>query len=60
MEMTKTTIKKQSLKRFWRMIQPEHKIFYGSLLCSLVGNTLVVAMPLIMGIGIDQLQRGWT
>lgn len=55
MEMTKTTIKKQSLKRFWRMIQPEHKIFYGSLLCSLVGNTLVVAMPLIMGIGIDQL-----
>ena len=55
MEMTKTTVKKQSLKRFWKMIQPEHKIFYGSLLCSLIGNTLVVAMPLIMGIGIDQL-----
>ncbi|WP_206856104.1 ABC transporter ATP-binding protein [Candidatus Enterococcus mangumiae] len=55
MEMTKTTVKKQSLKRFWKMIQPEHKIFYGSLFCSLIGNTLVVAMPLIMGIGIDQL-----
>ena len=37
------------------MIKPEHKYFYGLFLCSLLGNLLVVAMPLIMGIGIDDL-----
>lgn len=40
---------------FWKMIKPEHKYFYGLFLCSLLGNLLVVAMPLIMGIGIDDL-----
>lgn len=37
------------------MIKPEHKYFYGLFLCSLFGNLLVVAMPMIMGIGIDDL-----
>lgn len=51
----KMNSKKQSLMRFWKMIQADHPIFYGLLLCSLIGNLLVVAMPMIMGIGIDQL-----
>lgn len=37
------------------MIQSDHKTFYGLLLCSLIGNLMVVAMPMIMGVGIDQL-----
>lgn len=45
----------QSLFRFWKMIQPEHRFFYGLFLCSLIGNLLIVSMPMIMGIGIDQL-----
>lgn len=46
---------KHSLIRFWKMIQSDHKTFYGLLLCSLIGNLMVVAMPMIMGVGIDQL-----
>lgn len=55
MTKNKMNSKKQSLMRFWKMIQADHPIFYGLLLCSLIGNLLVVAMPMIMGIGIDQL-----
>lgn len=55
MTTNKMNNKKQSLMRFWKMIQADHPIFYGLLLCSLIGNLLVVAMPMIMGIGIDQL-----
>ena len=39
------------------MIQTEHPLFYGLLFCSIIGNLMVVAMPMIMGIGIDQLLR---
>lgn len=53
MTKNKMNSKKQSLMRFWKMIQADHPIFYGLLLCSLIGNLLVVAMPMIMGIGID-------
>ncbi|MGM9902426.1 MAG: ABC transporter ATP-binding protein [Enterococcus sp.] len=53
--MLKSKGQSRSLKRFWKMIQADHKTFYGLLFCSLLGNTLVVAMPMIMGIGIDQL-----
>ncbi len=49
------TLNTHALIRFWKMIKPEHKYFYGLFLCSLLGNLLVVAMPLIMGIGIDDL-----
>lgn len=58
MEYMKTTdvkMNKHSLIRFWKMIQSDHKTFYGLLLCSLIGNLMVVAMPMIMGVGIDQL-----
>ncbi len=55
MTKNKMNSKKQSLMRFWKMFQADHPIFYGLLLCSLIGNLLVVAMPMIMGIGIDQL-----
>ena len=51
----KKTLNTRALIRFWKMIKPEHKYFYGLFLCSLLGNLLVVAMPLIMGIGIDDL-----
>ncbi|HEN1967596.1 TPA: ABC transporter ATP-binding protein, partial [Enterococcus faecium] len=51
----KKTLNTRALIRFWKMIKPEHKYFYGLFLCSLFGNLLVVAMPLIMGIGIDDL-----
>ncbi len=49
------TLNTRALIRFWKMIKPEHKYFYGLFLYSLFGNLLVVAMPLIMGIGIDDL-----
>lgn len=55
MKKNDVKIKKHSLIRFWKMIQSDHKIFYGLLLCSLIGNLMVVAMPMIMGVGIDQL-----
>ena len=45
----------QSFKRFWKMIKPEHPIFYGLMICSLIGNLLIVAMTYIMAIGIDKL-----
>lgn len=45
----------QSFKRFWKMINPEHPIFYGLMICSLIGNLLIVAMTYIMAIGIDNL-----
>lgn len=45
----------QSFKRFWKMIKPEHPIFYGLMICSLIGNLLIVAMTYIMAIGIDNL-----
>lgn len=55
MKTTDVKMNKHSLIRFWKMIQSDHKIFYGLLLCSLIGNLMVVAMPMIMGVGIDQL-----
>lgn len=55
MTTNKMNSKKQSLSRFWKLIQADHPIFYVLVLCSLIGNLLVVAMPMIMGIGIDQL-----
>lgn len=45
----------QSFKRFWKMIKPEHPIFYGLMICSLIGNLLIVTMTYIMAIGIDNL-----
>lgn len=45
----------QSFKRFWKMIKPEHPIFYGLMICSLIGHLLIVAMTYIMAIGIDNL-----
>lgn len=55
MRTTDVKMNKHSLIRFWKMIQSDHKTFYGLLLCSLIGNLMVVAMPMIMGVGIDQL-----
>ncbi|MGN8982708.1 ABC transporter ATP-binding protein [Enterococcus villorum] len=57
MKISEVTIKKQSFSRFWKMIQTEHPLFYGLLFCSIIGNLMVVAMPMIMGIGIDHLLR---
>ncbi|HGZ5522909.1 TPA: ABC transporter ATP-binding protein [Enterococcus faecalis] len=51
----KKTMNLQSFKRFWKMIKPEHPIFYGLMICSLIGNLLIVAMIYIMAIGIDNL-----
>ncbi|MGX7272139.1 ABC transporter ATP-binding protein [Enterococcus haemoperoxidus] len=48
-------LNKQTLKRFFQLIRPERPIFFGLILCSLVGNALVIAMPFIMGIAIDDL-----
>lgn len=55
MKTTDVKMNKHSLIRFWKMIQSDHKTFYGLLLCSLIGNLVVVAMPMIMGVGIDRL-----
>ena len=55
MKTTDVKMNKHSLIRFWKMIQSDHKTFYGLLLCSLIGNLMVVAMPMFMGVGIDQL-----
>lgn len=55
MKTTDVKMNKHSLICFWKMIQSDHKTFYGLLLCSLIGNLMVVAMPMIMGVGIDQL-----
>lgn len=55
MKTTDVKMNKHSLIRFWKMIQSDHKTCYGLLLCSLIGNLMVVAMPMIMGVGIDQL-----
>lgn len=55
MKTTDVKMNKHSLIRFWKIIQSDHKTFYGLLLCSLIGNLMVVAMPMIMGVGIDQL-----
>ena len=55
MKTTDVKMNKHSLIRFWKMIQSDHKTFYGLLLCSLIGNLMVVATPMIMGVGIDQL-----
>ena len=51
----KKTMNLQSFKRFWKMIKPEHPIFYGLMICSLIGNLFIVAMTYIMTIGIDNL-----
>ncbi|EOL50059.1 ABC transporter ATP-binding protein [Enterococcus caccae] len=48
-------LNKQTLKRFFQLIRPERPIFFGLILCSLIGNALVIAMPFIMGIAIDDL-----
>ncbi|ELB42196.1 hypothetical protein OKE_05333 [Enterococcus faecium EnGen0043] len=37
----KKTLNTRALIRFWKMIKPEHKYFYGLFLCSLFGNLLV-------------------
>ncbi|MEI5993561.1 ABC transporter ATP-binding protein [Candidatus Enterococcus mansonii] len=47
--------KKQTLKRFFRLIHKERPIFFLLILCSMIGNALVIAMPFIMGIAIDDL-----
>ncbi|MEG0550820.1 MAG: ABC transporter ATP-binding protein [Vagococcus sp.] len=44
-----------SIKRFLTLIEPERSQFYLLALCSLISNTLVTAMPFIMGIAIDKL-----
>ncbi|NSM83152.1 ABC transporter ATP-binding protein [Enterococcus faecalis] len=48
-------LNKQTLKRFFHLIRPERPIFFGLILCSLIGNALVIAMPFIMGVAIDDL-----
>ncbi|EKZ0165414.1 ABC transporter ATP-binding protein [Enterococcus faecalis] len=48
-------LNKQTLKRFFQLIRPERSIFIGLILCSLIGNALVIAMPFLMGIAIDDL-----
>ncbi|MGX7418649.1 ABC transporter ATP-binding protein [Carnobacterium gallinarum] len=55
MQQLKKQETKQSLTKFFQLIQPERKIFIGLLFCSLIGNALVTAMPFIMGIAIDDL-----
>lgn len=44
-----------SINRFLTLIKPERAQFYLLALCSLISNTLVTAMPFIMGIAIDKL-----
>lgn len=53
--MLTNTKKTSSFKRFLQFIHPEKKYFYLLALCSLISNTLIVAMPFIMGIAIDRL-----
>lgn len=48
-------VNKQTLKRFFQLVRPERPIFFALILCSLIGNALVIAMPFIMGIAIDDL-----
>ncbi|MBM7688970.1 ATP-binding cassette subfamily B protein [Enterococcus ureilyticus] len=48
-------VNKQTIKRFFLLIRPERPIFLGLIFCSLIGNALVIAMPFIMGIAIDDL-----
>lgn len=48
-------VNKQTFKRFFQLIRPERPILFGLILCSLIGNALVIAMPFIMGIAIDDL-----
>lgn len=48
-------INKQTLKRFFKLIRKERPIFLGLILSSLIGNALVIAMPFVMGIAIDDL-----
>lgn len=50
-----TKIDKKTFKRFLQMIRPEYPIFLGLIACSLIGNALVIAMPFVMGIAIDDL-----
>jgi len=48
-------VNKQTIKRFFLLIRPERPIFLGLIFCSLIGNALVIAIPFIMGIAIDDL-----
>lgn len=48
-------VNKQTLKRFFTLIRKERPIFLGLILSSLIGNALVIAMPFVMGIAIDDL-----
>ena len=48
-------VNKQTLKRFFKLIRKERPIFLGLILSSLIGNALVIAMPFVMGIAIDDL-----
>lgn len=48
-------VNKQTFKRFYHLIHPELPTIFWLILCSLIGNALVIAMPLIMGIAIDKL-----
>lgn len=50
-----TKIDKKTFKRFLQLIRPEYPIFMGLIACSLIGNALVIAMPFVMGIAIDDL-----
>ncbi|MHC5228900.1 ABC transporter ATP-binding protein [Enterococcus sp. LJL99] len=50
-----TKIDKKTFKRFLQLIRPEYPIFVGLIVCSLIGNALVIAMPFVMGIAIDDL-----
>ncbi|MCA5012168.1 ABC transporter ATP-binding protein [Enterococcus sp. S23] len=50
-------VNKQTFKRFFQLISKERPIFFGLIICSLIGNALVIAMPFIMGIAIDDLLK---
>ncbi|MGX7128267.1 ABC transporter ATP-binding protein [Enterococcus wangshanyuanii] len=50
-------VNKQTFKRFFQLISKERPIFFGLIVCSMIGNALVIAMPFIMGIAIDDLLK---
>nr|WP_225533464.1 MULTISPECIES: ABC transporter ATP-binding protein [unclassified Enterococcus] len=54
---TMEKVNKQTFKRFFQLISKERPIFFGLIICSLIGNALVIAMPFIMGIAIDDLLK---
>ncbi|GGC89877.1 multidrug ABC transporter ATP-binding protein [Enterococcus wangshanyuanii] len=54
---TMEKVNKQTFKRFFQLISKERPIFFGLIVCSMIGNALVIAMPFIMGIAIDDLLK---